>query len=457
MFNGLRFAAGLLLMPLLWRLLSKPDLGIYSLLFQFTGFLITFDQMFAVTIARFVGYAMRGVPELQSVGLTAVTDENAPPNTALLGRLLGVTKRIYHLLSLGIFILLGVFGTILLAPDLAKSSDPKIAWAAWIITVASACLELYTGYWLVFMRGLNKILLSTRLSTVVYGLKLLLAIGLLLAHCGLLAVPIAALVAGLVQRLLARAFMRHNLPPGVHIDFTEHRKLLRSIWPSTWRVGVILLSLNVMTVGFGLIISWKWGVAEVAPFHFSHQILYSVCIGMSSVWTFVKWPMICQLRASGDFARLQRLVWQRLWLQVLTYISMSAFFIICGPPLLKWVAPDKQLLPWPWLLVLALYAFLDMTFTFWTTLISTENRIPSLWPSVVTNCATLIVAALLAQFTRLGWGAFVIAPLGCGLLFNYWYWPKIGAEGIGTRVSFLLRRPGRTAPEPVAGKQSPTA
>jgi len=55
MFNGLRFAAGLLLIPLLWRMLSKPDLGLYSLFFQFTGFLLTFDLMFAITISRFVG------------------------------------------------------------------------------------------------------------------------------------------------------------------------------------------------------------------------------------------------------------------------------------------------------------------------------------------------------------------------------------------------------------------
>lgn len=454
MFNGLRFAAGLLLIPLLWRMLSKPDLGIYSLFFQFTGFLLTFDQVFAVTISRFVGYAMRGVTEIQSVGIATIDNERAEPNTVLLGRLLGVTKHLYHLLSLAIFILLGVFGTLLLLPAFQKASDPKIAYAAWGITVASACIELYTGYWLAFMRGLNKVLLSARLSTFVYGLKLVVAIGLLAGKFGLLAVPIASLVAGFAQRMLARGFLRANLPTGVEMDSSENRNLMRSVWPNAWRLGAILLSINVMIVGFGLIIERKWGVAEVAPYHFSHQLLYSVCIGMASVWTLVKWPIICQYRASNNFGDLRRLVWSRLWLQMVTYVGLAIFFILFGPPLLKWIAPDKQLLPPVWLGLLAVYGFFEMNYTFWTTLISTENRIPSVWAAVITNAATLALAAGLAQFTNLGWGAFVIAPLLCGLVFNYWFWPRIGAEGIEARwPQFMFRTPNAMPESSVAARQ----
>jgi O-antigen/teichoic acid export membrane protein len=442
MFNGLRFAAGLLLIPLLWRLLSKPDLGLYSLFFQFTGFLLTFDLMFAITISRFVGYAIRGVSELQSIGIATVMTENAGPNAALLSKLLGVTRRIYHLLSLAILILLGVFGTLLLLPDFQKATHPNIAQAAWAVTVVSACFELYAGYWLAYMHGLNKVLLSARLNTFVYGFKLALSIALLLARLELLAVPIATLITGVLQRMLARHFLRKNLPAGVRMDSSGNNELLRTIWPNAWRLGLVLLSLNVMLAGFGIIISRKWGVAEVAPYHFSQQILSAVCVSMASVWTYVKWPIICQERAQGHFAALRRLIWPRLWLQLLTYVALAAFFIVLGPPLLKWIAPDKSLLPRPWLLLIATYAFLEMNLSFWTTLISTENRIPSMWASVITNLSALLLAGLLAQYSPAGMMSFVIAPLICGLAFNYWFWPQIGAQGIGARwLRFMAHRP----------------
>lgn len=432
MFNGLRLANGVLLVIFLNRLLSPADLGLYALFFQFTGFMISFDQTFAVTIARFVGYALSGVQRIQGIGLAPEESEKFGPNVLLLGQLLYVGQLLYRLLGLGILLLLGVFGTLLLRHDFGKGSNPTIAWVAWGITVFSSCLELYTGYALCYLRGLNKMLISSRLSTIIYGFKLLLSISLLLAKFKLLAVPIATLVTGVLQRLLARHYLLRNLPPGVRMDSTGSREILRHVWPSSWRLGITLLSLNVMIVGFGLIIDRTQGLAGVPPYHFSQQILYGVCVSMATVWTFVKWPQICLQRAVGDFAGLQRVVWQRLWLQCLTYVGLAALFIFVGPLLLKWFAPDKQLLPRVWLIVLALYAFLDMHYGFWTTLISTENRIPSMWAAAITNFSTLGLAFWLAKFTDVGWGAFVIAPLACGAVFNYWFWPGYGARGIGT-------------------------
>ena len=97
------------------------------------------------------------------------------------------------------------------------------------------------------------------------------------------------------------------------MDFTDVGKLMRTVWPSAWRVGFILMSVNVMTVGFGLIISRKWGVAEVAPYHFSYQVLFTVCISMASVWTFVKWPLICQQRAENHFAARNHRLFKRVF------------------------------------------------------------------------------------------------------------------------------------------------
>jgi hypothetical protein len=371
-FNALRFASGILLIPLLYRVLSEPDLDMYALFFVLTGFLFTFDQTFAVTITRSVGYAMRGIVDLQAQGIAIPEEKEFAPNTVLLGQLLSATRQIYRYLSLGILILLGIFGTLVLRSYFGDTSHPQLARAAWLVTIISACLELYTGYWLVFLRGLNKMVLSARLSTFIYGTKLLLSIGLLLAGGGLLAIPAATLVTGILQRFLARRYTIGALPEGVRIDPSRNSELTRAIWPNTWRTGLILLSINVMMTAFGKLITWKWGLGAFYPYHFSYQILYGVCMNMAAVWTFVKWPIVCQLRAADDQAAVQRILWPRVWLQILTYIALSASFIVIGPPALKWIAPDKELLPRFWLTFLALYAFLEMHYIFWTTLISTD-------------------------------------------------------------------------------------
>jgi hypothetical protein len=206
-------------------------------------------------------------------------------------------------------------------------------------------------------------------------------------------------------------------------------------------MGLILLSINLMMVTFGKVITWKWGLGSFYPYHFSYQILYGVCMSMAAVWTYVKWPMICQLRAVDDLRGVQKILWPRIWLQLLTYLVLAAGFIAVGPLILKWIAPEKELLPRTWLVPLAIYAFLEMHYILWTTLISTENRIPSLWAAVITNVVSVIASVLLMQFTGLGIGSFIVGPLVCGLAVNYWLWPKVGAQSLQTRwFSFMTKR-----------------
>lgn len=431
-FNALRLASGVLLIPLLYRFLSEPDLDMFSLFTVLAGFVISFEMMFAVTVTRNVGYAMGGITDLQPHGISVMERKESGPNFELLGQLLSATRQIYRYLAIGILVLLGLGGTLLLLPHFDQTSSPAVTRLAWVITIFSAALELYTGYWFVFLRGLNQVVLSARLSAVIYGAKLLFSVALLLSGAGLLAVPIATLITGVTQRMLARKICLRIMPEAFRLDSRRNLELIRAIWPNTWRLGLVLLSVNFMMTAFGKLITWKWGLGAFYPYHFSFQILYTVCMGMASVWTVVKWPMICQLRAVNDNTGVQRIIWPRIWLQLLTYLALSSGFILLGPSILEWIAPDKELLTPVWLWLLALYALLEMHYIFWATLISTGNRIPSLWAAVFTNLTSVLVSALLMQFTQAGIGAFIIGPLACGLALNFWFWPRFGARSLHT-------------------------
>lgn len=131
-----------------------------------------------------------------------------------------------------------------------------------------------------------------------------------------------------------------------------------------------------------------------------------------------------------------------MWLQYLTFLAMAAGLLLCGPPLLQLFGSGKQLIPLPWLTLLAVSSFLDTQVGIWGTLISTENRIPFLWPSVAGGLLAFALSLTLIHTTSLGLGAFVLAPLLAHSLFNYWYWPLYAAHGIQTSwARFMFSRP----------------
>jgi hypothetical protein len=96
------------------------------------------------------------------------------------------------------------------------------------------------------------------------------------------------------------------------------------------------------------------------------------------------------------------------------------------------------MLPVGWLCLMTLDSFLLMQFSFWTTLILAQNRLPSLWPTVATNVLSFLISLNLVAFTSLDLGALVLGPLLAGILFNYWYWPPYSARCIGTTLFRFL-------------------
>ena len=159
------------------------------------------------------------------------------------------------------------------------------------------------------------------------------------------------------------------------------------------------------------------GFAATAQYGLSLQLL-GIITGMAAVWTQVKWQLIGQQRAQHDYDAIQRTYWPRMWLQYLTFFAMAAGMLALGHPLLHWLKSGKQLLPWPWLGILTLNAFLDMQLTAWGTLIATDNRVPYLWASVVANVGCFALSLILIHATSLWSGCFGPEPPGGPMYFQ---------------------------------------
>src|SRR5690606_29442156 len=116
-----------------------------------------------------------------------------------------------------------------------------------------------------------------------------------------------------------------------------------------------------------------------------------MAIGIAAVWTSVKWPLIAGLRIREDREGMRRVLWPRFWLQILTFLALALAAVLFGPPVLAAIGSDTTLLPTGLLLLLLLDALGQLNFSWWTTLISTENRIPALWSLVTTHAIGVIV------------------------------------------------------------------
>ncbi|MFN0069657.1 MAG: hypothetical protein ACKVYV_18725 [Limisphaerales bacterium] len=444
--NGLRLGGGLITLFLLVRFLPRSDLGMYYVFIALTSFLGVLDGAFSANLSRYLGYALGGASELRATGMNAPQD-GAPPNWGLVHQLLGALAWLYRGFAGACGLLVLAVGTPLVWHALPQTQSPALASAAWAASVAAAAADVYASSWLTALRGLNRVREAAQIATAVLALRPLLLLLLFVGGAGLLALPAATLATALLMAVAGRHrlrnWLRREAPPAPPAA-SSSRRLLGVLWPNTWRVGLKLLSLYLASTALVQLCVRRLGLEDVASYGLTVQ-LGALAHGFATAWTLVKLPLATQYRAAGRTAELRRLLWGRVWLQDLSYLTVAAMIVAAGPWLLRAAGSDKVLLPEPWLTVFFLNGFLWMGYSFWTFLITTENRVPSLWPTVATSVLTVLAAYGLERWTSLGVGALVLAPLLSGLMFNYWYWAACGARTLGTtRLRFFLRADGAT-------------
>jgi hypothetical protein len=442
-FNGFRLLSGLLLLPLVLRELSTADLGMYYVLLSLVALAPIIDFGFGPSIGRFVSYATGGAETLHAYG-PPTPGKTGTPNYNLLWQLLHTTRVVYRYLALAILVIMGIWGTYLVELRISETTSTLVTRLAWAVTLASTVLDIYWNWWTTFLIGLNEVSVAARISALGVSVKFVLAAVLLLGGAGLLSVPIASLFSSALQRGLARWQCLARLkghPPPAEFDV---KKQLRALWPNSWRLGVQFVS-GYLTINANTAICLAvFGLAANARYGLSIQVM-SIAMEMAAVWTNTKFPIIGQCYARHDYAQVRRVLWPRYWLQNITYLTLGGGLVVSGPTLLQWFGSGKEMLSTAWLVVLMLYTFFNMQFTFWGSLIATGNRLTYLWPTVATNIGSLILSLLLVNFTQLGLGALVLGPLVAGSVFNFWYWPGFAARGIGTTFfRFLFFGPSQS-------------
>lgn len=435
-FNFLRLASGLLLLPLLLRLLPGPEFGMYYIFLSLNGIVAVLDLGFSPTIGRFVTYAMAGAQRITAQGISEDQPHGAP-NYPLLWELLGTAKVFYGFLVIATLLLLGTVGTYMVGVHVHETASPNFTWLAWGASVAAICAETYFNVWNMFLRSMNQVLTATRIYFVAYGLRLVMACILLVNGWGLLSLPLSSLITAFIVWNFSKAKCLKALGPAPavrHVDWKAH---FRTIWPNSWRLGLYFGGNYLLGITNQNLCAYMFGLEAGGVYGFSVQVI-SIVGGMAGVWTLVKWPLLGQFIAARNLEALRRILWSRLWLQVISYAGLVLAAILLGPVLISLIRSDKQMLPLLWMALLATNGVLEAHCSVWNTMISMWNQLPMLWPSLITNAVALLLNISLVLLPDAHPGYLVLGPLLAGVAFNYWYWPGYGARMIASTWTRFL-------------------
>lgn len=450
-FTAIRAGGNLLVLPLLLHKLSPAELGLWYVFLSLGGLASLIDFGFYPTMSRVTAFLWAGAKEILETGVQPVraTGGIPPvPNYRLLADLVKTMQIYYRGIGILVTVLMGTFGTIWLVHKTQTLPDAQTVLWAWLLFLAGIFVNITSGMWHPLLSGINQVRLNQQIF--VCGLivnYLTIIIGLLLG-AGLFAPVAGFFLMGAVSRTGARwQFSRFTRSKEYASASRWSSKLLRGLWPTAWRTGVVTLGIYA-TLNLGtLICSVFLGLEAAASYGLSLQLVLAA-VAIASSFVAVKLPLIAQMHALGKTREIGDLIFPRMRWFWCVYIALAAITIVAGDRVIHgWFHSRTPLLATPLLIALFAVTGLEGHHGVFRELAVTAHRNPFAAPVVISGLLIVLLSVLLVP--RIGLWGLVLVPGIVQLSFNNWWTVRVGLQSMGSSVSDYLKglfgRPMTTA------------
>lgn len=443
-FTAIRAGGNLLVLPLMLHKLTPEDLGLWYVFLSLGGMASLVDFGFYPTMSRVTAFLWAGANEIQETGVHAVPssgDSQPEPNYRLLADLVKTMQIYYRGIGILITVLMGIFGTLWIEHKAHLLPDASEVLWAWLLFLAGIFVNITSGMWHPLLSGINQVRLNQQVFVIgLIANYLTIVIGLLLG-AGIFAPVAGFFLMGAVSRMAARTKFNqfskaHEFAPGAHWS----ARLLRALWPTAWRTGIVTLGIYA-TLNLGtLICSAFLGLKAAASYGLSMQLMLAA-MAIASSFIAVKLPIIAQMHALGRANEISRLVFPRMRWYWLVFTLLAAMAILFGDRVIQgWFRSQTPLLPTPLLIVLFIVGALEGHHGIFRELAVTAHRNPFALPVVVSGGLIVLLSSLLVP--QFGMWGLILVPGVVQICFNNWWIVAVGLRSMGSNfreyVSGLL-------------------
>lgn len=419
--------AGIILLPFILHKMSAETVGVWNIFQTITFLVFLLDFGFRPSFARNLSYIFSGVRTLQTIGVEQVTSANSTTDYSLLKGTIHAMRAFYRWVALAVLVLLLTVGTAYFYYILQKyEGDHTDAMAAWIILVVVNCYNIYTLYYDSLLTGKGYIKRNQQIILIGQATYLVCAIGFIYAGLGLTAIVSAQLISYVIKRTLSRKVfytkeMQESLAAAGEQDYKE---ILRVITPNSLRIGLTNLGGFVVTKSALFIGTAFLPLGQIAAYGITMQVM-DVLARCGGVMYQSYVPRLSQCRAQRDYVSLKRYyIWSVLALLGI-YVVGGTAFVTMGEPILALIGSETTFLPATMLIAVLVISLLEQNHIVAATFIMADNKVPFMWPSLISGAATILLLWLMLSYGNMGLWGMILAPGIAQLAYQNWKWPSV--------------------------------
>ena len=434
-----RMLGQFIVLPLVLSLLDSTYVGLWYVFQAVNGFIVLFQAGFAPTFARNVAYCWSGARSFSKNGLAPDFGEGV--DFGVMAALLAACRAVYLRIAFVCLAAISTLGTLYVV-TVSGSLDPGSYAVAWILFCLAVFVNVLFSYWESMLRGVGDFVGVNKATILASLAQIISSAAMLLCGCGILSCAVGFFLQGIVFRFLCRHFffkvdgVAVGLAGAGHPGKDEVKNIVAAISTNAYRDTAVSVANYLVTTSNTLLCAAFVGLAESSVFSVTLQLI-NACVNVSAVMLTTYQPSLQSAYANHDVDLERDLSGRSMASFALLYGVCLVLVVLVGMPLLGIFKPGIDSSPGLTLL-LGVYFFLWKQQSNCAMLIANSNRIPYMWPFLIS--AGLGVAASYLLLNIMGGSIFglVLGQMLVQLFYNNWKWPHEAAKRLGTTYPRLM-------------------
>ncbi len=423
----LQIGSGIILFPLILRLLSSETVGVWSVFMTIFSLVMLLDFGFSPSFTRNITYIFSGVNSLRKTGISN-EELNESVNYQLLADTIKAMRWLYARIAIIAFFVLSTLGSyyIIVVIQSRFSGDFSKVIIAWILFCVVNTYNIYTLYFDSLLLGRGLVKKNKQIIVISQLFYLLVSVVLLLMGMDLISIVVAQAVSVIIKRTLSyRTFFTKALKSKLEsLQSDNYKEIIQVILPNSVKLGITSLGAFLVLQTSVIVGSLYVSLEQLASYGITVQAI-NVIASLGNVFYATYVPKLSNLRVENDLQGIRKLYIKGAKTLIYTFLICGLMLIYLGNPLLELLKSQTFLLSNVMIFVILIITFLEKNHGMAGGFLLSKNEVPFYKASIYSGIATVIVMFLLIFVLKNDLWALILAPGLAQLAYQNWKWPLV--------------------------------
>jgi hypothetical protein len=418
-----RFGSTIFVLPLILLKFPEAEIAVWFVFSLVIGLAQLADSGFGPSIVRSTSYYYAGSKHIPKniKEFKSKKEINSNVNYNGLIDLLNTVNIVYIFLGFISVVVLMFVGEFIVSNSINMTDNVAMLNSAFYLIVIQAYVNLQKVKWVSFIQGVDKVASIQLAQSIINALNIIFNFLSLSLGYGIFALLAINLIFNLVTLFYSKYFVIKWFKQNeklYSLKYNFNKRIFISIWPSTWRWGLMQYGGYLTNNGSAIVVSQLSSPTLIASFLLSQRAIFFIR-QVSQAPLYANLPRIFQLMAKQDYKVLKPYCAKAIRMGLAIQFIVLLIMILIGPKMLDVFEINTKLAPLSVLLVMSVSIMLELHHAFHAQIYMGSNHVPFLLPAVLSGIA--IVGISFGIVNHYGLIGIVIVQFLVQLSFNNWY------------------------------------